>query len=445
MRLQRLAHRPALVGCMWLALAWLLAVVAMTFPATVVAGVWSGPARLAGPLAGDRGLLGRLPTVAVNRRGQSLVAWSEEGGHGVSVVVGDVRGRFGRAVVLSSTGARPVAAIADDGTAVVLWEDRGPSVMAAVRSPSGRFGRPERISGTSCGLFYSPVVAFNRRGNALVAWTLAFRGRESQVEVVSRPAGGRFSSPSSLGTGLGVRVALNARGDAVASWTQVVETGGRFPVPYSRTSVAQVAVRRAGGRFGTPVTVSSTPTSATTATISNQGTVAVAWERANGPETDPYGAIQTSAQLTGGAFETPVDAPFVNARRSFGPMLAGGSQGELVTLWREKARGVPTWKGAPLYWATRRPGGTFGPRRTLTTTAVTSPQLASTGDGRALIVWTVRRFGAALYRSGTGFAAITPPAGRPAPAAQSLAAAGGFAAFAWQTTDRRLVATVRRP
>ena len=68
-----------------------------------------------------------------------------------------------------------------------------------------------------------------------------------------------------------------------------------------------------------------------------------------------------------------------------------------------------------------------------------------TTAGHTLVVWTAGRFGAALYRSATGFAAITPPAGRPAPAVRSLAAAGDFAVFAWQTTERRLVTSVRRP
>jgi hypothetical protein len=414
----------------------------MTFPAAGVAGVWSGPARLAGAL--PRQGADRFPIAAINRRGRSLVAWNNLHYRDLFVAAGDSRGRFGRATRLSRTGAVRAVAIADDGTAIVLWEDRGPSVMAAVRSPGGRFGRPQRISGTPRGEFYSPVVAFDRRGNALVAWTLAFRGRASQVEVVSRPARGRFGPRSSLGTGLGVRIALNARGDAVVSWTQDVWTDGKVPVPYSRTSVAQVAVRRAGRRFGAPVTVSGTPTFATTAAISPKGTVAAAWERANGPESDPYGAIQTSAQIAGRAFETPVDAPFVSARRAFTPMLASGSREEFVTLWQEKARSTLLSPG-PIYWATRRPGRPFGPRRTLTRSEATDPQLAATGDGRALVVWTAGRFGAALYRSGTGFAAITPPAGRPAPAVRSLAAAGGFAVFAWQTTERRLVTSVRRP
>jgi hypothetical protein len=192
-------------------------------------------------------------------------------------------------------------------------------------------------------------------------------------------------------------------------------------------------------------TISTTPTFDVHAVIGDPGHVAAAWEHANGPESDPYGAIQTSAQTAGGAFELPVDAPMVNPRRAFNPNLTWGLQSELVTVWQEKGRSTPFSRAAPMYWATRTPGGAFGPRQTVTASEVTDPQLAPTGDGRALVVWSDLRFGAALYRSGRGFVTASAPPGRPARiATRSLAAAGDFAVLAWQATDRRLLASVRR-
>ncbi len=135
----------------------------------------------------------------------------------------------------------------------------------------------------------------------------------------------------------------------------------------------------------------------------------------------------------------------VDPRRAFNPRLTWGSQGELVTFWQEKTRSTPFSSAAPLYWAARAPGSAFGPRQTITAAEVTDPELAPTGDGRALVVWTATRFGAALYRSGHGFVVASAPPGRPARiATRSLAAAGDFAVLAWQATDRRLVASVRR-
>jgi hypothetical protein len=424
--------------------AWCLAaaVAAMLVaPAGAPAGPWTRSAVLDHPKADS------YPTAAVNRRGQAVVAWNADAMHATRVVAatGTASGRFGRAIVLSRTGTVRAAAMTDDGTAVVLWEDRG-GIRAALRPAGKSFGRPQRISGTLRGQFGVPSVAADRTGNLLVAWSRLFRAgsqRVWQVHAVSRPARGAFGAVSALGTGVDPRVAFNARGDAVVSWTSVVETGGTFPVPYSRTAVAQVAMRPAGGRFGPAVTLSATPTTAVSAVVTDEGAVGAVWEHANGPETEPYGAIQTSSDAAGGAFEAAVDAPVVVVRRAFNPMIAYGSNGEIVTLWQEKTRSTPFSRAAPLHWATRMPGGTFGPRRTLTAAEALGPQLALTGDGRAVVLWIQAGLRAALYRSSVGFVPMAAPPGKPASFwARSLAAAGDRVIYAWQS-DGRLLASVR--
>ena len=149
----------------------------------------------------------------------------------VIVAIGTRRGPFGPATLLSRTGTVRAAALADDGTAIVVWADRGNSIRAAVRSAGGRFGHPQRISGTTRGTLSVPTIAVDRASNVLVAWTRSFRvgsRRTEKVEVVSRPAGRAFGAVTPIGEGQDVRVAFNARGDAVASWMYVVETGGTF-------------------------------------------------------------------------------------------------------------------------------------------------------------------------------------------------------------------------
>jgi hypothetical protein len=114
-----------------------------------------------------------------------------------------------------------------------------------------------------------------------------------------------------------------------------------------------------------------------------------------------------------------------------------------VTLWQEKTRSTPFSRAAPLHWATRMPGGTFGPRRTLTAAEALGPQLALTGDGRAVVLWIQAGLRAALYRSSVGFVPMAAPPGKPASFwARSLAAAGDRVIYAWQS-DGRLLASVR--
>jgi hypothetical protein len=426
-----------------------LAAGAMAVPTVSRAASWTHPVVLAGPLP-KASFLDRSPTVAINHRGQSLVAWNADPAHGrrVVVAIGTARGRFGAAVLLSRTGTVRAAALADDGTAIVVWEERDHSIRAAVRSAGGRFGHAQRISGTAGGTFSVPTIAVDRASNVLVAWTRSFRvgsrGTE-KVEVVSRPAGRAFSPVATIGEGQDVRVAFNARGDAVASWMNVVQTGGTFPVPYTRTSVAQVATRPVRGTFGAPATVSGSPTWGVSSALTDEGTVGVVWEQANGPETDPYGAIQTSTQALGGAYEPPVAVPAVSARRSFHPMILYGSRGELVALWQEKTHSTPFSQAAPLRWAARMPGGSFGPRRTVTAAEAEYIQFAPTGDGRAVVAWTDTRLRAALYRSGSGFVAMSAPRAHPARStSRSIAASGGFVVMAWQQSDWRLVVSIRQ-
>ena len=422
---------------------------AMAVPAVGRAASWTHPVVLAGPLPAVN-LPDRFPTAAVNHRGQSLVAWNADPVHGrrVVVAIGTARGRFGPAVVLSRTGIVRAAALADDGTAIVVWAERDNSIRAAVRSAGGRFGHAQRLSGTGGGIFSVPTIAVDRASNVIVAWTRSFRvgsRRTAKVEVVSRPAGGAFSPVATIGEGQEVHVAFNARGDAVASWTNVVETGGTFPVPYSRTSVAQVATRPVGGTFGAPATVSGSPAWGVGAALTDEGTVGVVWEQANGPESDSYGAIQTSTQALGGAYEAPVAVPSVSARRSFLPMILYGSRGELVALWQEKTHSTPFSQAAPLRWAARMPGGPFGPRRTVTAAEADYIQLAPTGDGRAVVTWTDTRLRTALYRSGVGFVAMSAPLAHPARfTSRSMAASSAFVVMAWQQSDRRLVVSIRR-
>ena len=68
------------------------------------------------------------------------------------------------------------------------------SPHAAVRAPgSARFGAPVQIDDEPA--FFRPVVAFDERGNALIAW----RGRTTPaVKVARHPAGGGITAPQTV-------------------------------------------------------------------------------------------------------------------------------------------------------------------------------------------------------------------------------------------------------
>ena len=178
--------------------------------------------------------------------------------------------------------------------------------------------------------------------------------------------------------------------------------------------------------------------------IGASGAIGLGWEHASGPESNPYGPIQSAIATTAGGLEAPVDAPVARTQRSFGPRVAFGATGELITIWQEKLHPNSN-SAAPLYWATRRPGAPFGPRQTLTPRDVTQPALAQTGDGRALMVWSDGPLRSALYRSATGFKARAAPRGRAQHfRALKVAASGDFAIVGWRDVDGRLRASVNK-
>jgi hypothetical protein len=439
-------HRP------WIRTAATVVGAALLIPASAGAAAWTRPATLSGPPPKAKFPEDRVPLVAVNRRGESIAAWPAKGeGPSPLLVAGaTARGRFGRPRRVGD-GFLEAAAIAGDGTAVVTWRS-GSVIKAAVRVRHGRFGRPQVLSLTGSG--FSDIdsrAAVDRDGDVVVAWSSSKRaagpggGFVEQSRAAFLRSGGRFGAARTIAAGSVSGVTFDRAGRVIASLVLRTESGGVFPVPFARTSVALVAIGSASGRFDAPVTVSSSPTYNVRADVGPGGEIGVGWERAEGPEANPYGPILTAIQSPGGQFEAPVSAPVARADRSSGPWLAFGAGDELAAVWRERLH--PRSDGAmPLYWAARRPGAPFGPRQVVTASEVTHQLFATTGDGRAIMVWSDGPLRAALYRSATGFMATSAPRGRIATPlrASSLAAAGDFAALAWRDADGRLRASVRK-
>lgn len=102
------------------------------------------------------------------------------------------------------------------------------------------------------GAVLSPSVAVDARGAAVAAWSQESAGAATRVVTSSRAAGGRFGAPAEVpgSDGLFPRVVLSAGGEAFAVWESTVALGtgsGRR---------LEGAFRPVGGAFGaaTPVT-----------------------------------------------------------------------------------------------------------------------------------------------------------------------------------------------
>ncbi|HEY1286124.1 MAG TPA: PKD domain-containing protein, partial [Solirubrobacterales bacterium] len=136
------------------------------------------------------------------------------------------------------------------GDATAIWNRLEGStwfVRRAERAAGGGFGSPQDLSQAQTPI-NSPEIAISAGGATVVVWRLAEKNR-STIEASSRPAGGSFSAPAGVSSGidnaLSPDLAMNAAGDTVVVWSG--ESGGE--------QNAKAAVRPRGGAFGAPAEI----------------------------------------------------------------------------------------------------------------------------------------------------------------------------------------------
>ncbi len=205
--------------------------------ATVTGGMPSVPVTLSA--AGKKAL---LPTVAMNDRGDTIVAWTRGEGS-IGVVQASFRpagGSFGAPVSLSPGGesaTAPRVAIDDAGDATVVWDrnNGGHELVEEATRPAatGSFSKAAVLSNEAESAI-QPFVVMNAEGDTAVTWA-ASNGAAHVVQVAVRPAGGTFDKAVSVSTEAAnaafPQVALDGRGDPGVVWT--LEFGGDLIVQYA--------------------------------------------------------------------------------------------------------------------------------------------------------------------------------------------------------------------
>ncbi|HEX8207912.1 MAG TPA: hypothetical protein VF587_17745, partial [Solirubrobacteraceae bacterium] len=225
---------------------------------------------------------------------------------------------FGAPDTLSDPGASEQQVAVDDvGGAVVVWNQASSAVLASYRDPGDSFTDGDEISGG--GSFGDPSVAMDAAGDAVAVWR-EDDGSDIRAATALRPAGGTFG-PGSYRSDSGddadlPDVAMNARGDALVSWTL-----------YQGTDTIQAATRPAGGAFGDPLDVSEPPDHAYSqrGALDDAGNAIVAFIQDTGGES-------RARYATGGvgrAFSDPQDASPAGADAG-NPTVATGAAGQAI-------------------------------------------------------------------------------------------------------------------
>ena len=355
--------------------------------------------------------------------------------------IGDASGRFGAAQALPK-GARPAQlTIADDGTAIATWAQKG-QIRAAFRRPGGRFGRSvlvARTKGTEPALD-DTLVGIDGSGRfAVVAWTDWVRHADTTVFVraldarAGRATGAakRLDAASFLRIG---RLAINPAGGFALAWGATegdhsrigVETGGPagFAEPEQvnseqRTDDPGMAIDPAGA-----VAVSYTDVH-TTGDVGARGV--------------PVLRVR-SAEAT--AFGPELRAPAPRPGRVFNPHVVFTGDGHPELLWQEKTHEAGFSRAAPLKAAiATADGAALGAPAVIASNEIAQPRVAGLAGGRVVAVWQIGEdlaapLAGALSTDAGTFHRMRAPLGRSDPFSDAsgnrgLATGGRYAAFIW--------------
>lgn len=355
------------------------------------------PKRLAGS-----DVAGISPVIAVGDDGTEVAAWVELPGERGRLLVA-TRGPNGRLErrQLLDTGVDPdaglAAAAAADGTALVAWSKgrhRKPrQLRAAVRAPHGEWGNPHTLTKGKWSVV-GPSAAFDASGNATLVWERRnipnpeedslFLPSQSEVSTLVRPASGPFGHPRVVSNrsqdASFPRLAVNARGDAVATWDSVGLRELRFRTGY--------ATRRAGEDFGRARWLTPRKVFAAFAipAIDERGRVTAAWTqsgRRHGFICDECSVVKVARGQVGGAL---ANRRRVSGRRANLNALAANPAGHALLVWDvEHGRSEPSDTVEARFL---RPGGGVRARRTLTRVAVHSePQALLPANRDGIVAW----------------------------------------------------------
>lgn len=189
------------------------------------AGEWESPTLVSQP-----GEEGGNPHVALDAKGDSLVAWrgEDEGDEFVRAAYRPPGGSWGKPEDVSAAGEQVQGlhdAVDPDGNAIVAWagitgEPGGHAIVHAAYKPvAGDWGTPAELSADGGSAFPSDVV-FDTSGNAAVVWERS-EGSSNVVQAAYRPAGEEWETAIDLSEagkqGMDAVIVLDAPGDATAA------------------------------------------------------------------------------------------------------------------------------------------------------------------------------------------------------------------------------------
>jgi hypothetical protein len=224
-------------------------------------GTWSAPVALSPPRKNARS-----PRIALDPQGGATAVWQEAYSGAAESATRSSGGIWSAPVTLSVTGVRadwPQVAVDSQGNATAVWAARacncrrigiqGRRIQTATRPAGGTWSAPVSISKAGRRLVQDPQIAVSPQGEATAIWQRS-NGSSLAVQGATRPAGGVWSRPVDITTGLGrggqkLQLGVDSWGNATAIWEGYdTRPGPNFAI--------QAAKHPPGGTWSRPTDIS---------------------------------------------------------------------------------------------------------------------------------------------------------------------------------------------
>ncbi len=312
-------------------------------------GGWERPVRVPGSDEDKR------PALAVDKRGDASIVYTGRvaAGGGVMLSV-QRRGQGWRARrVFAETEfypRDPQVAVDSRGETIVAWVAASANnnwVQAIILDSKGQPEGPAQILSSRRGHSTELRLVINEKGDAVLVWRQAGVKRRP-VEVATRSSGARFTGAVTVSRGDDIEptAAIKPNGDATILFTRILgrqlENPGGKPPPgvapaTAQTSAVEVVSRRGHDRWTHPAPIAPAAGSSTfapqiaSAPAGNE--MMVVWTNApfRSTEFNAYpGKIEASVSTGTSSWQAPVA---ISAGESRSPSIAVSSDGDATAAW----------------------------------------------------------------------------------------------------------------
>jgi hypothetical protein len=322
---------------------------------------------------------GSKPQVAMDSSGNGIVVWQQyDGAHDSIYARRYVAGAWGPVTLLeygTGTAWSPQVAMDSSGNAVVVWQQYDSASHLSLyskRLTSGVWGSVTLLE-YATGDAWSPQVAMDNHGNAVVAWTQY--DSSSHLNLYAKRLSSGVWGPVTLleyGAGgvWGPQVAMDSSGNTVVVWCQLDSSYhlSIFAKRYSSRAWGPVTLLEAGtGDAKSPQVA-----------MDNHGNAIAVWKQTDGNFEHIY-SKRFSAGVWGSVISIGKDMAV------YDPQVAMDDKGNALVVWSDW---YGSMSGSQQIYMNRFSAGVWG--AATPTTAVTwssvSPQIAMNNDGEVMVV-----------------------------------------------------------